>query len=116
LSFSFFKTIGYVRPSSLASALLNILIQQDDHDLLFIGTSMELMKNKVSGRLFILLEDIDHSSLLLITPEGKVKRLARHLFTPQDSDNHSDVPMVHQLTKRQIEMYERYSEKQTLRS
>lgn len=69
---------------------------------------MELVKNTVSGRLFIVLEDVGNSNLLLITPEGLVKRLGRHLFAPQDSDNSSNTFSVHQLTEKQIEVYTQY--------
>ena len=45
---------------------------------------MEFVKNKASGKLFVLLDDTGGSDFLVITPEGKVKRLERHLFEPQD--------------------------------
>jgi hypothetical protein len=52
---------------------------------------MRIYKNRTSGRYFISIdEDIEEIeeefNLLLITPEGKVKRLERHLFEALDSD------------------------------
>lgn len=43
---------------------------------------MELVKNKASGKSFIVLDDKGDAHFLLITPEGKVKRLERSLFEP----------------------------------
>ena len=43
---------------------------------------MELVENKASGKSFIVLDDNGDAHFLLITPEGKVKRLERRLFEP----------------------------------
>lgn len=41
---------------------------------------MELVHNRMSGKAFIVLDDNGGTDFLLITPEGKVKRLERSLF------------------------------------
>jgi hypothetical protein len=49
---------------------------------------LKLYKNLASGRLFIgINEDIEEvdAGLLLITPEGKIKRLEEHLFEQIDA-------------------------------
>jgi len=68
---------------------------------------MKLYKNVASGLLFIgINEDIedigDEGSLLLITPEGKIKRLEEHLFESVDgSDSSEGARFVAQLTDAQ---------------
>ena len=42
---------------------------------------MEVCKNKNSNKLFVYLQDIDGGQLLLITPEGNIKKLNRSLFS-----------------------------------
>ena len=44
---------------------------------------MELVKNRASGKFFVVLDDAGGPDFLLITPEGKIKRLERRLFSPQ---------------------------------
>ena len=42
---------------------------------------MELVKNKASGKIFVVLDDIGNGDFLMITPDGKVMRLEKRLFT-----------------------------------
>jgi hypothetical protein len=51
---------------------------------------MELVKNKASGKFFIVIDDTGDKYIKLITLEGKVKFLDRHLFEPQASADHKD--------------------------
>jgi hypothetical protein len=44
---------------------------------------MRLFRNKASGQYFIAIEDDEFDNeILMITPEGKIKRLERRLFDP----------------------------------
>jgi len=43
---------------------------------------VELVKNKASGKPFIVLDDAGKGRFVLITPEGKIKSLERRLFDP----------------------------------
>ena len=69
---------------------------------------MELVKNKASGKSFIVLDDYEDTNFLLITPEGKVKRLDRQLFGPQVAvDPKRQQPNLN-LTKTQMDKYAEY--------
>ena len=70
---------------------------------------MELVKNKSSGKYFIVLDDnIDAIDFLLITPNGKVIRLERRLFDDPDFVDPNKPPWRHRLTELQLEQYEEY--------
>jgi hypothetical protein len=67
---------------------------------------LKLYKNIASGRIFIgINEDIDEftdgDSLLLITPEGKIKRLEGHLFEQLDVPEAATDYMIQKLTPAQ---------------
>jgi hypothetical protein len=70
---------------------------------------MELVKNKASGKSFIVLDDEGDVNFLLITPEGKVKRLNRNLFDTQIAVDSSNQSMSFNLTKSQMEKYNEYA-------
>lgn len=70
---------------------------------------MELVKNKASGKFFVVLDDTGGSDFLLITPEGKIRRLERRLFDPQEIAESGKTLCRQQLTKSQIDMYAEYS-------
>lgn len=70
---------------------------------------MELVKNKASGKSFIVLDDYEDTNFLLITPEGKVKRLDRHLFGPQIPVDPKKQPHSLKLTKTQMDKYQEYT-------
>lgn len=63
---------------------------------------MELVKNKASGKSFIILDDTGGLHFLLITPEGKVKRLRRYLFGAQVAPDHKDSQCHRHITKAQM--------------
>lgn len=65
---------------------------------------MELVKNKVSGKLFVVLDDTGDTDFLVITPEGYVKRIERRLFLPREPAS----PPGHGLTQEQLDKYTQY--------
>jgi hypothetical protein len=69
---------------------------------------MEIVKNKASGKLFIVLDDVEGSNFLAVTPEGKVRRLERNLFVPQDITEPGEALIKQKLTKMQIDLYAEY--------
>ncbi len=71
---------------------------------------MELVTNRVSGKPFILLDDAGDSHFLLITPEGKVKRLERHLFGHPLPDDQNHSKWYNHLTREQIDKYTEHIE------
>ena len=70
---------------------------------------MELVKNKASGKLFIVLDDSGGPDFLVVTPGGKVRRLERYLFDPHDIANPREAFLKDQVTKTQINLYAEYS-------
>jgi hypothetical protein len=69
---------------------------------------MELVKNKASGKSFIVLDDNGDAEFVLITPEGKVKQLDRRLFGPQVTVDNKMHPLNLNITKTQIDKYAEY--------
>lgn len=69
---------------------------------------MELVKNKASGKFFIVLDDIGGPDILVVTPEGKVRHLERHLFQPHGLIDPGEALVNHQLTKTQVDLYSEY--------
>jgi len=70
---------------------------------------MRLVKNISSGKFFIVLEDDGGPRFQAITPEGKIKRLERHLFGKVAAD-HKDSPQVRNITAAQVNMLAMYGE------
>jgi hypothetical protein len=68
---------------------------------------MIMVKNKSSGRSFIVLEDTGGARFLLVTPEGKIKHLERRLFGRQMPADHHD-KQYHHLTMAQVDAFDRY--------
>jgi len=71
---------------------------------------MNLVKNKSSGRSFIVLEDTGGARFLLVTPEGKIKRLERRLFGRQTAGDHNDSKWDWHVTQAQMDTYVEYDE------
>jgi hypothetical protein len=69
---------------------------------------MKLVKNKSSGRFFLVLEDTGGARFVLVTPEGKVKRLERRLFGAHISADHQDSQWDSLLTRVQMDTYAAY--------
>ncbi len=66
---------------------------------------MILVKNKASGKFFIVLDDNAENYLHLITPEGRIKRLERHLFSPIVRIDHRNLSLKENLTPAQMDTY-----------
>ncbi|WP_373498419.1 hypothetical protein [Desulfococcus sp.] len=69
---------------------------------------MELVKNNASGKYFVVLDDTGEDEFLVITPEGKVKRLERRLFGPRNIVDPKKTMRVRHLTPTQIDKYSEY--------
>jgi len=69
---------------------------------------MELVRNKASGKYFIVLDDTGGIDFLAITPEGKILLLERHLFGPSDIVDPMKDRWHHRLPEPQLEKYEEY--------
>lgn len=69
---------------------------------------MELIKNKASGRFFVVLDDSSGPDFLVITPEGKIRRLERQLFEDKDISNPEEASFKKKVTKTQLDLYLAY--------
>ncbi len=69
---------------------------------------MELVKNKASGKYFVVLDDTESDKFLVITSEGKVKHLERYLFGPRITAELKSPPLDFNLTKTQMDKCEEY--------
>lgn len=72
---------------------------------------MNLVKNKATGKYFVVLDDTGGLDFLVVTPQGKVKQLDRHLFDAQYIVDPVDIPRRQQLTAEQLAIYETYFDK-----
>lgn len=76
---------------------------------------MELVRNKASGKFFVVLEDTGGSDFLAVTPEGRIRRLERHLFDPQEEiTDPEEAVFENKLTKSQVDLYAEYSGEEIL--
>ena len=71
---------------------------------------MDLVKNKASGKLFIVLDDTGENYMQLISPEGRIKRLERRLFTPMVPVDRRNSKLKKDLTPAQMDAYMERSE------
>jgi len=69
---------------------------------------MELVKNKASGKYFVVLEETGDGEFLVVTPEGKIKRLERYLFESLHVADPVEALVNHNLTKPQLNRYLTY--------
>lgn len=69
---------------------------------------MELVKNIASGKHFIVIDDDGGEAFMVITPEGKVKSLERHLFGSQVTVEMDGSDTDRRLTKVQLDKYGEY--------
>jgi hypothetical protein len=70
---------------------------------------MELVKNKASGKFFVVIDDTGGPYFMVITPGGKIRRLERCLFDPFDITEPEEAYFKCQLTKSQVDTYAEYS-------
>jgi len=71
---------------------------------------MDLVRNRASDMPFIVLDDAGDTYIQLITPEGKVKSLDRHLFDPLVPIGQTDSKQHNGLTPAQMDKYSEYME------
>lgn len=71
---------------------------------------MELVKNRASGKTFIVIDNSEETYFLLITPEGKLKRLKRHLFGPLISVDPGELEQKLDIKKIQLDKYSELKE------
>lgn len=69
---------------------------------------MELVRNKASGKTFIVLEDLGEDEFLVITPDGKVKKLEKHLFSAMDGASAEISCINRHVSEAQVYIYCRY--------
>jgi hypothetical protein len=74
--------------------------------------AMRLVKNKASGKFFIVLDENDtrDADFIVITPEGKVKQLEQRLFEPLDDVDPRDDRTTQRYTAEQLKKYREYLE------
>lgn len=70
---------------------------------------MELVRNIASGKYFILLED-DPSDIhfLLVTPEGKIRQVEKHLLGLPNIVDRKTSLLSYNLTELQLKKYEEF--------
>lgn len=71
--------------------------------------AVELVKNKASGKYFVVLDDDGNDDFLVVTPEGKIKRLERRLFGPRDIVDPQKTRRIRKLTQMQVDKYLEYT-------
>jgi len=69
---------------------------------------VELVRNKASGKFFVLLDDAGGIDFLVVTPEGKIKRLERRLFDIQEVVDPQKARLNRNLTQPQVAVYSDY--------
>jgi hypothetical protein len=70
---------------------------------------MEIYKNKMTGKVFIYLDEDEDGRALMITPQGDVKALEYHLFTgPLEIEAVKILVKQGQITHKQYDIYNRY--------
>lgn len=69
---------------------------------------MELVKNKASGKHFIIINDNENGTGLMVTPQGEVKELKLQLFDHGEAIDPEGALGDRLLTAEQIEKYEEY--------
>ncbi|GAB6910155.1 hypothetical protein JCM12296A_60120 [Desulfosarcina cetonica] len=69
---------------------------------------MELVKNKASGKIFIVLDDSGGDEFLVITPDGKIKTLERRLFASIDMLDQGNPMLDHRVSLAQRGTYADY--------
>jgi len=71
---------------------------------------MEIVRNKASGKYFILITDYENGTGLLVTPQGEVKRLELHLFDAAETIDPQGVFRDRLFSAEQIDKYKEYLE------
>lgn len=76
---------------------------------------MRLVKNKSSGKFFIVLDENDarQTDFMVITPDGKVKQVEQHLFEPLEDVDPGEDRFTERYTAAQLKRYRRYLEEES---
>jgi hypothetical protein len=69
---------------------------------------MDIFKNKVSGKYFIHIEDIENEEALFVTPLGELKVLELSLFESQEPVDEDSFLRRGLITQLQVERYHKY--------
>ncbi|MBU1399410.1 MAG: hypothetical protein KKH85_11055 [Proteobacteria bacterium] len=69
---------------------------------------MELVKNKASGKHFIIINDNENGTGLMVTPQGEVKVLELQLFDHVEVIDPECALVNRRLTVEQIDKYKEY--------
>lgn len=69
---------------------------------------MDLAQNRASGKIFVVLDDTGGGDFLVITPEGRVKRLERSLFFLGSEMHHEKTEPERLVNGKQLSVYEAY--------
>jgi hypothetical protein len=69
---------------------------------------MELAENRASGKIFVVLDDTNGGYFLVITPEGRVKRLERSLFFLGSEMRNADAEPEQLVSDKQVAVYKAY--------
>ncbi|MFZ7127403.1 MAG: hypothetical protein ACOWWM_14705 [Desulfobacterales bacterium] len=73
--------------------------------------TLDLFKNKASGRYFIAVDEIDDGILLMITPDGDLKPLEQRLFIGPEIKAQDDPEIQRLLNRKQIVKYQKLQKK-----
>jgi len=73
---------------------------------------MEICENKLTGAVFVYLDEQEDGRALMISPQGNVKALEYHLFTePTEVDEDIKVLIAKgRITDRQLDIYRQYTQ------
>jgi hypothetical protein len=72
------------------------------------GLTMDIFKNKASGKYFIHIEDIENGEALFVTPLGELKFLELSLFESQEPVDEDSLLRRGLITQLQVERYNKY--------
>ena len=70
---------------------------------------MEIVRNKASGKYFILITDYENGTGLMVTPQGELKRLEFHLFDSTETMDLGRGLDIGLLTADQVGKYNEYN-------
>jgi len=69
---------------------------------------MEIIRNKASGKYFIIISDYENGTGLMVTPQGEVKGLELHLFDSVEAVDPDGTFTGKLLSRPQIQKYREY--------
>ncbi len=66
---------------------------------------MDIVRNKASGKYFIMITDYGDGKGLLVTPQGELKSLELHLFDPPENVDPEEALENQMITENQVVKY-----------